>query len=173
MWLLVPPSWGILGIRVIMHWTTNVPRHKAGRPSNVYQCSTRSWQLNATRHPASRNFQVKWTKACRARLHNKSHNLYAKQISPRKLEFPQVTSSKGVEQCLHWFCMFEGRLHIGTLMPLNLAWCSHEVRHGRRRFIAAVCRVASFFSTVRFTTCRKEPNYFGESCLLKDPSKQE
>ena len=66
-----------------------------------------------------------------------------------------------------------GNIHIGTLMPLNLAWCLHEVRHGRRRFIAVVCRVASFVSTVRLTTCRKEPNYFGESCLLKDPSKQE
>ena len=66
-----------------------------------------------------------------------------------------------------------GNIHIGTLMPLNLAWCLHEVRHGRRRFIAVVCRVASFVSTVRLTTCRKEPNHFGESCLLKDPSKQE
>ncbi len=63
-----------------------------------------------------------------------------------------------------------GKIHIGTLMPLCLAWCLHEVRHGRRRFIAVVCRVASFVSTVRLTTCRKEPNCFDESCLLKDPS---
>ena len=63
-----------------------------------------------------------------------------------------------------------GKIHIGTLMPLCLAWCLHEVRHGRRGFIAVVCRVASCVSTVRLTTCRKEPNHFEESCLLKDPS---
>ena len=67
--------------------------------------------------------------------------------------------NNGVGKCLHQFPCPREESHCNLDATLFLAWCLHEARHRRRRFITAAYRVASFFSTVRLITCRKEHDH--------------
>ena len=134
---------------MIKHWTTMSQDTKRADPQTHTSVQHKPWQFSATQHPAS----------CKFELSNKGiSDPLAKQTSPLKLELPQVAFNNGVGKSLHQFACPRENITT-TFMPFCLAWCLHEVRHGRRRFIAVVCRVASCVSTVRLITCRNEHNH--------------
>ena len=147
---------------MITQWTTMSQDTKRADPQTHTSVQGKSWQFSATRHPASRQFQVITNKGASDPL--------AKQSSPLKLELPQVAFNNGVGKSLHQFAHPRENYYC-ILMPFWLAWCLHEVMQWRRRFIAVVCQVALCVSTVRLTTCRNEHNHAMEFAFAKDPSR--